>query len=936
VRVTAGLAGALKSEGLEPPFVGRDRELRLVKELFHASAEEGKTHLVSVVGIAGIGKSRLAWEFYKYIDGLADTIWWHRGRCLAYGEGVAYWALAEMVRMRAQIVEGEEPDSARAKLGAALELHVADADERSWIEPQLAHLLGLEERQVSERGDLFAAWRLFFERLAEVNPVTMVFEDLQWADVSLLEFLDYLLEWSRQHRIYVLCLARPELQERHPDFGKGSRNATTLSLEPLAAEAMESLLAGFVPGLPDALRAGILERAEGVPLYAVETVRMLLDRGLLVREGARYRLTGEVETLDVPETLHALVAARLDGLAPDERRLLQDGSVLGKTFTRGALAAVSGQSEEALDALLPSLLRKEVLGLQADPRSPERGQYGFLQDLVKRVAYETLSKRERKALHLSAAAHLEASWGPTEHEIVEIVASHYLAAYQAAPQAEDASEIKSKARTHLARAGERAASLAAAEEAQRYFEQAAELAEEPLTEAQLLERAGEMAWAAGRADAQVSFERAIALFEQEGATHAAARVSARLGEVDWSGGRLEQAIERMETAFGVLSGDEPDEDLATLAEQLARLYFFKGDLRSASERIETALTIAENLRFPEVLSQALNTMSIIAIFRQHYEYAFALLKHSLAIALENDLSTPALRAYANLGENLTRGDRHDEAKDSYLTGIALARRVGNRQWELVLLSEASYTLALAGAWEETLEFVAQIPTQAFSELSLIAVLTSLPEVHLARGELQELERLLTFFERMEQSVDVQERSCWAAARARLLREEGRYREALASAREAMAVLGTLGAASQTVKHGFVEALEASLALGDHAEVEKLLAEIEAVKPGGQPPFLAAQAARFRGRLFATRGEHESAEQGFKRAEQIFREYGLPFWLAVTELEHGEALAEQGRVDEAAPLLDEARKTFERLEATPWLERAILVSSDRRDAVAAPT
>src|SRR5205807_4617591 len=193
------------------------RELRLVKELFHASAEEGKTHLVSVVGIAGIGKSRLAWEFYKYIDGLADTIWWHRGRCLAYGEGVAYWALAEMVRMRAQIVEGEEPESARAKLGAALELHVTDEEERSWIEPRLAHLLGLEERQAGERGDLFAAWRLFFERLADVDPVIMVFEDLQWADVSLLEFLDYLLEWSRQRRIYVLCLARPELQERHPD-----------------------------------------------------------------------------------------------------------------------------------------------------------------------------------------------------------------------------------------------------------------------------------------------------------------------------------------------------------------------------------------------------------------------------------------------------------------------------------------------------------------------------------------------------------------------------------------------------------------------------------------------------------------------------------------------------------------------------------------------
>src|SRR5207237_967310 len=159
VRVTAGRAGALKSVGLEPPFVGRDRELRLVKELFHASAEERKAHLVSVVGIAGIGKSRLSWEFEKYVDGLALETWWHRGRCLAYGEGVAYWALAEMVRMRAGIAEGEDPDASAHKLRATIAEFVGDEDERRWIEPRLAHLLGLEERTARDQADLFSAWR---------------------------------------------------------------------------------------------------------------------------------------------------------------------------------------------------------------------------------------------------------------------------------------------------------------------------------------------------------------------------------------------------------------------------------------------------------------------------------------------------------------------------------------------------------------------------------------------------------------------------------------------------------------------------------------------------------------------------------------------------------------------------------------------------------
>src|SRR5204863_8910253 len=256
-------AGAVKSTGLEPPFVGRDRQLRLVKELFHASAEERKAHLVSVVGIAGIGKSRLAWEFEKYIDGLVEEVWWHRGRCLAYGEGVAYWALSEMVRMRAGIGEDEAGATALPKLRAAVEQHIPDAEERSWIEPRLGQLLGLGESQAGERQDLFAAWRLFFERIADHGPCVLVFEDIQWAEPGLLDFVEYLLERSRSFPIFVLALSRPEASS---SLAGSSRNATTLALEPLSVEAMEALLDGFVPGLPDGLRAEVLARAEGIPL----------------------------------------------------------------------------------------------------------------------------------------------------------------------------------------------------------------------------------------------------------------------------------------------------------------------------------------------------------------------------------------------------------------------------------------------------------------------------------------------------------------------------------------------------------------------------------------------------------------------------------------------------------------------------------------------
>jgi class 3 adenylate cyclase/tetratricopeptide (TPR) repeat protein len=921
LRVTAGRAGALKSEGLEPPFVGRERELRLVKELFHASAAEGKAHLVTVSGIAGIGKSRLAWEFFKYLDGISElTAFWHRGRCLAYGEGVAYWALAEMVRMRARIVEGEEAHSAREKLRTALAEQVADPEERSWIEPRLAHLLGLEERQASEREDLFAAWRLFVERLAGVNPTVLVFEDMQWADASLLDFVDYLLEWSRQHPIFVLCLARPELQEHHPDFGKVSRNATTLSLEPLSPKAMEALLEGFVPGLPETLRAQIFGRAEGVPLYAVETVRMLLDRGLLVQEGASYRPTGEIEQLEVPETLHALVAARLDGLASEERRLLQEASVLGKTFTKEALSTASGLSEPELDPLLSSLVRKEFLSLQADPRSPERGQYGFLQDLVRRVAYETLSKRERKTLHLAAATHLETSRGPTELEIVEVVASHYLAAYQVAPEADDAIEMKAKACAHLARAGERAASLAANEEAQRYFEQAAALAGEPVLQARLLERAGDTAFQAeGGESAQSHFAQALQLFEDTGEGHEAARVTARLGVVEWRLGLLEEALERMERAFSDLQGEEPDADVAALAAELGRLHAFRGEFELASERLETALELAESLWLPEVLAQALTSKGLIATFHSRYEEGLSLTRGALALALEYELPAAALRAFNNVGDLLNRRDRFEEAVANYEQGLAYARRVGARNFERTLLGELSWSLVCSGRWQEALACLEQVPEGTLAE-TLGGFLLSLPELFVARGDIEEARRILSLHARFADSADLQERASYRAAQAVILHGEGRSREALEAAEEALAAITQLGAAGEQVKIAFPAALEGALALGECDRAEKLLEQVETLPPGRLSPVLRAQAARFRARMAAADGEGGEAETRFAAASSTFREFGLPFWLAVTLTEHGEWLAEHSRDAEAEPLFSEAREAFQRLEAWPWAAR----------------
>ena len=330
LRVVTGRGGTF-DRALEPPFLGRDRELRMLKDLFHASGRGRKAHLVTVTGGAGIGKSRLVWEFFKYIDGLATITYWHRGRCLAYGEGVTFWALAEMVRTRLRIVEGEEPASALPKFRAAVGDGSRTRRRGGGSSPRLARLLGLETGPpVTARicsphgGSSSSAGRREPDR-ARVRghplggPRFSTSSNTSWSGRGAI-------------RSSSLTAGRPELPEKRPSWGAGRRNSTSIYLEPLPPATMEELLTGSFPACRRP-RAQILERAEGVPLYAVETVRMLLDRGPLRRRGP-LPPTGPIDALEVPETLHALIAARLDGLSADERRLVQDASVLGKTFSK--------------------------------------------------------------------------------------------------------------------------------------------------------------------------------------------------------------------------------------------------------------------------------------------------------------------------------------------------------------------------------------------------------------------------------------------------------------------------------------------------------------------------------------------------------------------------------------------------------------------------
>ncbi|HZO48551.1 MAG TPA: AAA family ATPase [Gaiellaceae bacterium] len=915
LHVRAQRRGEGRSTGLEAPFVGRRLELRLVKDLFHASADERRARLVSVVGVAGIGKSRLSWELEKYIDGLAADVWWHRGRCLSYGEGVAYWALAEMVRGRAKILEEEDAGSAAAKLRAALELHVPDVEERAWIEPRLMHLLGLAERTAPDREDLFSAWRRFFERLAEQGPLAMVFEDLHWADEGLVAFVQYLLDWSRHLPIFVLTLARPEIADRHPGFPGSTRSATTLPLEPLGDDAMDELLAGLVPGLPDAVRDRLREAADGIPLFAVETVRMLRDRGLLEQRGDEVVVTGDVSTLEVPETLHALIASRLDGLPVAERMLLQDAAVLGKTFTGRGLVALSGLDAGTVQQLVDNLTRRELLTIETDPFSPERGQLAFVQGLVQRVAYETTSRRDRRARHLAAARFLASDAGVDPDEIAEVIASHYLDAYSADPDAADGEDVRAEARRWFTRAAERAASLAASLEAQRAFERAADLAGERVERGRALARAGDLAGMGGRVDEAVPLlEEAIEILVAAGERADAARAEVRLGEILFVTDRIEEGVSRLESALRAHEAEGDEAAIATVSAQLARLLFFEGRRNDALPHVERALDLGERLRMADVVVEGLINKALILQGRPNE--SLGLMRQALVLAEEAEVDRGALRACMNLSYLLANAGRTADARDVIEHGLALARRRGDRTWERALTTNLISVYQATGLWDEMQRAfdelpeegrIANDPVQASTQLDLATIA-------LHRGELERVRELAGPFTTWADTAHVQVWGVGVWARVLVAQAEGRDADAL---QECLEAFGDERLSDSVAVEILLETGCASAkALASGEGIAELLARARAA-PVDTTTSLEAEMTFALARLAALRGEEEPP---FDAAVAAFRAVGEPFSVATVLLEHAEHLASLGRLDEAAPLLDEAREVFERVRATPYLER----------------
>jgi tetratricopeptide (TPR) repeat protein len=484
--------------------------------------------------------------------------------------------------------------------------------------------------------------------------------------------------------------------------------------------------------------------------------------------------------------------------------------------------------------------------------------------------------------------------------------------------------IKARASEMQTKAGVRAASLAASEEAQRYFEQAADLSDDPEARAGLLERAGQMAWMGGRGEASRRFfEAAMDLFESLHNTHAAARVSARLGEITWADGHLEKAVEDMERSYVILAEERADENLATLAAQLGRFLIFSGQVDAAAERLEHALTIAESMWLPEVLSQALNSKGVIlAQSKGRLEEGVALIRRSLETALENDIPSSALRAYFNLSCVLGYRDEFDESSRAVEDGLALSRRIGDRLWEWNFAALLVFLRYMVGDWESVIRIadevfsLEEVPAFRFAAVELLIV----SHLYVAKGQLDAAKQVVSRFDRFASSSDVQEQATYLAAAAAVFRGEGRFPEALKAARGAIDLRGTLGAGFSGVRLGFLEATEAALAMGDDTTVAELVSVISGLGAGETSPLLRGTVARLRARLAQSEGDDQRVDDHFVRSAEILGKAGLPLWHGVSLLEHAEWLVSRERQEDAVGLSTEAAAIFKQLGAEPWLAR----------------
>ncbi len=907
----------LVRERTDTPFVGRAEESSLLRAAFRRCAGEPSVQLVTVVGEPGVGKTRLIAEFAEYLDAQPELIRWRQGRCLPYGDGVGLWPLSEMLKAEAGILESDPPEDAKTKLARSIETAVDDPSERDWLLARLGPLVGLGEMAIaSDRAESFTAWRRFLEALATQHALVLVFEDLQWADPALLEFVEHLVDWSTDLPMLILCASRLELYDRWPGWGGGKRNSATISLPPLSEAETATLLSGLLDQavLPAETQRALLDRAGGNPLYAEEFVRMLADRGILERAGRTLRLAPDTE-IPVPESIQSIIVARLDTLSPESKSLLQDAAVLGRGFWAGSVAAVSGMDLAEVRGRLHEVSRLELIRPLRSSSVKDDEEYAFWHILIRDVAYAQMPRAERGAKHRAAAEWIAKVAGDRIADQSEVLAYHYGQALELAIASggPDVEELRARTVEQLVVAGDRAVRVDASS-AERNLRHAFELLPEGDPQRpRLLVRFADAETTLGRfADAKSHFDEAIeelrAFGDMVGLGEAMAfkmRALNKLGD--------HRDIDRlMQGAIEILEREPPGPELARAYSRAAGLQLTQGDFVACRRYAELALELAEEVGLDDEVVRARQNLGA-ARCELGDPGGLADLWAALRLGLELGAGVETALSYGNLAYQLWLLEGPAIALQVWDSAVEFSEVRGfstEAYWSRCGRLEVLFDL---GRWDDLVETALQIEAwdreegggqlRTFAEFLRAMVLVR-------RGELREAvlleEEFLPRVRILQRAEFLAPALCLGA-----LLEQMRGHATMAVDLVEEYVRATEGHASYRLQF-LPDAARVLVANGRLDRLESLIPNTDGTTARTRNAIGTAQAI-----LSEARGDLENASERYAAAAAAWLSYG-------SILERALALAGEGRCrfasghPAAEDALRTAREAFAALGAAPWV------------------
>lgn len=868
------------------PLVGRDDEADLLLSLFEQVVGEQRPHLVTVLGEAGVGKSRLLRELTLRVGERERPVAVRLGSCPAYGAGLAYWALGEVVRGTFDIVDTDDVSTAWRKLNRGIAELVAESDTEEPAEriaTALGRPLGIDppardgaesaehEDPQQMRDRLFSAVRTLVEAAGRREPMIFAVEDIHWADEGMLDLIEYLARWTRAP-VLLLCLARDELLDRRPGWGGGRINATRMTLEPLPSEHARALVTTLMPGTAGRL-AGydlvdqVAERSGGNPLFAEEMVNRIAEGGA-------------ADTESLPETVHSVLAARLDSLPREERRVLQAASVVGNTFWEGSVDP--GDASIELNAALGALQEKDLIVSTAGSRLAGQREYAFKHVLIRDVAYSTLPKAVRARRHAEVGSFISARAADRSEGVIAMVAEHYgrAASLGAAADLEpgELERIEEQAVEALEAAGDASAGLYSNREAQGHYESAVDLPQrlEPAARARIAEKLGDVALRLGRVDRAVrAWDGALDYHRGEEDLARVGDLHRKIGAGLWHKGDREASIEHYQRGIDLLKDGPPCIELVRLYEEAASLYMHTGDNMLAIYASEKALRLAERLGEAAAASRAHGIFGRVFGRIGDSERARENLERSVELARESD-PAEAVRAMNALGYHLEVSEAdYGRARDAYGAALDLALETGDLPAQVEIHAALAALAVYRGAWE-----VAERQTEASATLAeregldgkLCFPYSMRGVLRWHEGELDEavvlLERAFEIAEQVGRSEVAFESLHWLAT---ALRDRGDHADADQTLARALDLCERAGLVAQSVEATAARAV--NLALWGRAEAAREVAE-EAASLAERLRYPVGRAASLEARGAAAVDLEERARL-LAEAEAAWRELDRP-------------------------------------------------------------